>query len=98
MATTAAECALASPDGKMINLADIRNIILEFLFLRIGKTCDCNLQQFESSVELLNQCRGESEFDELGPICSDRGECFCGQCLCNPGFEGPHCECSECTP
>ncbi|KAL1375620.1 hypothetical protein pipiens_004614 [Culex pipiens pipiens] len=64
----------------------------------IGKTCDCNLQQFESSVDLLNQCRGESEFDELGPVCSDRGECFCGQCLCNPGFEGQHCECSECTP
>ncbi|XP_058450991.1 integrin beta-nu isoform X1 [Malaya genurostris] len=64
----------------------------------IGKRCECNLQNFDSSADLLNQCREEGELDELGPICSDRGECICGQCLCNPGFEGPHCECSQCIP
>ncbi|XP_055541726.1 integrin beta-nu [Wyeomyia smithii] len=64
----------------------------------IGRTCECNLLSFDTSADLLNECRAEGEFDELGLICSDRGECICGQCLCNPGFEGPHCECSECTP
>lgn len=72
-------------------------LILCITINRIGKTCECNLLNFDTSADLLNQCRGESEFDELGPVCSDRGECICGQCLCNPGFDGPHCECPECT-
>ncbi|XP_062546977.1 integrin beta-nu [Armigeres subalbatus] len=63
----------------------------------IGNSCSCNLRNFESSAELLKQCQIESEFDEPGPICSDRGECACGQCTCNPGFSGAHCECKECT-
>ncbi|XP_055636899.1 integrin beta-nu [Toxorhynchites rutilus septentrionalis] len=64
----------------------------------IGKTCECNLQNFDNSADLLNLCRAETEFDELGPVCSERGECICGQCHCNHGFDGPHCECSQCTP
>ncbi|XP_055593573.1 integrin beta-nu [Uranotaenia lowii] len=64
----------------------------------IGKTCECDLKNFDSNDDLLNQCRGETEYDEPGPICSDRGECQCGLCLCNPGFTGEHCECTECIP
>ncbi|XP_062706548.1 integrin beta-nu [Aedes albopictus] len=64
----------------------------------VGKICECDLRSFESSDDLLRQCQAESEFDEPGPICSDKGECLCGQCICNPGFDGRHCECRECMP
>nr|XP_049465725.1 integrin beta-nu isoform X2 [Anopheles coluzzii] len=65
----------------------------------IGKTCECNLQNSQNRRELFEQCVAPSVGDELrtGPICSDRGECICGQCYCNPGFEGEHCECNECA-
>ncbi|XP_058166803.1 integrin beta-nu [Anopheles ziemanni] len=65
----------------------------------IGKTCECNLQNSQNRKELFDQCVAPSDGDELsnGPICSDHGECVCGQCFCNPGYEGEHCECNECT-
>uniref|UniRef100_A0AAG5DE36 Integrin beta n=1 Tax=Anopheles atroparvus TaxID=41427 RepID=A0AAG5DE36_ANOAO len=65
----------------------------------IGKTCECNLQNSQDRKELFEQCVAPSDGDELrtGPICSDRGECICGQCFCNPGYEGDHCECNECS-
>uniref|UniRef100_A0A182N8S2 Integrin beta n=1 Tax=Anopheles dirus TaxID=7168 RepID=A0A182N8S2_9DIPT len=65
----------------------------------IGKTCECNLQNSQNQRELFEKCVAPSLGDELrtGPICSDRGECVCGQCYCNPGFDGEHCECNECT-
>uniref|UniRef100_A0A182JW23 Integrin beta n=1 Tax=Anopheles christyi TaxID=43041 RepID=A0A182JW23_9DIPT len=65
----------------------------------IGKTCECNLQNSQNRRELFEQCVAPSVGDDLrsGPICSDRGECICGQCYCNPGFEGEHCECNDCA-
>lgn len=29
-------------------------------------------------------------------MCSDRGECLCGQCICNLNHEGKFCECDLC--
>ncbi|XP_053673915.1 integrin beta-nu [Anopheles nili] len=65
----------------------------------IGKTCECNLQNTQNMKELFEQCVAPSAEDDLrsGPVCSDQGECVCGQCYCNPGYEGEHCECNECT-
>ncbi|XP_058062590.1 integrin beta-nu [Anopheles bellator] len=65
----------------------------------IGKTCECNLQNSLNRKELFEQCVAPTDKDELqsGPVCSDRGECVCGQCICNPGYTGDHCECTNCT-
>jgi integrin beta 1 len=46
---------------------------------------------------LENQCRMPAEEgNELGLICSDRGECYCGECFCNTNFDGRYCECEVC--
>lgn len=29
-------------------------------------------------------------------ICSNRGDCTCGRCTCDPGYNGQYCECSPC--
>ena len=65
----------------------------------IGKTCDCDLQNYKSSKELDNQCRlpvDNVTNQILGPMCMDRGECLCGQCYCNFGYNGKYCQCEEC--
>lgn len=64
----------------------------------VGATCDCNLMNYNSSQELDAQCRhiGLSNNEAVTQICSDRGECLCGECYCDRGFEGKHCECLKC--
>lgn len=64
-----------------------------------GKTCKCNIQDYDSYNELSNSCRQPSnDTDNMygGLICSDRGDCICGECFCNRGYTGAHCECLEC--
>lgn len=67
----------------------------------LGKTCECDATNYGSSKELEHQCRvplgdGGAGGSSLGAICSDRGECICGECNCNYGFTGEHCDCKEC--
>uniref|UniRef100_A0A336LEA7 Integrin beta n=1 Tax=Culicoides sonorensis TaxID=179676 RepID=A0A336LEA7_CULSO len=63
----------------------------------VGSLCDCNLKNYTSSQELDAQCRHASGRIE-GEIltCSGRGECLCGVCYCEKGFEGKFCECNKC--
>ncbi|CAD7079228.1 unnamed protein product [Hermetia illucens] len=64
----------------------------------IGKSCSCNSQS-ANQTDLTNQCRPLLEASTLkrGAICSDRGECECGQCYCFSGYEGQYCECPKCS-
>lgn len=78
----------------------------------LGKRCDCDASNYGSSREVQHQCRlpaaavaavqaaagggGSTAGLRPGAICADRGECTCGQCLCNLGFTGTHCECEQC--
>lgn len=64
-----------------------------------GRTCNCNLKDYDSIIELTNSCRlpsNDTEYSNSGPICSDRGDCVCGECFCNQGYIGNHCECLQC--
>lgn len=63
----------------------------------IGKTCECSLQNYNSSSELENQCRAPvGNQVNTGDICSDRGECYCGVCYCNVDYAGEYCEFTDC--
>ena len=54
-----------------------------------GETCDCD----ESSrINNVQQCIQDSSTK----ICSDRGDCVCGECFCDDGYNGAFCECSAC--
>lgn len=54
-----------------------------------GEYCDCDET---SLVENRLQCIAPS----ATKVCSDRGECICGSCLCDEGYKGQFCECSAC--
>lgn len=68
----------------------------------LGKRCECN----GAGRALQHQCRVPAEKAQnagqqqlqvrAGALCSDRGECSCGECICNSGFTGEHCECEQC--
>lgn len=63
----------------------------------LGLTCECDATSYGSSKELEHQCRaGTGRGEHSGALCSDRGECICGECSCNYGFTGEHCACKEC--
>ncbi|KAI8125712.1 Integrin beta-nu [Lucilia cuprina] len=62
-------------------------------------TCPTDATNATTNEAIDNLCRqpfdsGNSQ--ELGPVCSNRGECDCGTCFCFPGFNGKFCECPEC--
>lgn len=60
-----------------------------------GLTCGCDLRNYNSSKELEAQCRNPDD-NISGVTCSKQGECLCGKCYCNRGFEGDYCECEKC--
>ncbi|KAH8419247.1 hypothetical protein KR222_000066 [Zaprionus bogoriensis] len=65
-----------------------------------GTFCNCptNATNATTKEALLRTCR--QPLDESGQlseqICSNRGECECGSCSCDPGYTGNYCECLEC--
>ncbi|XP_037974109.2 integrin beta-PS [Plutella xylostella] len=68
---------------------------------RFGKACECSAQGGGASAEQERGCRPLNS--TTGPLCSNRGTCFCGQCECNkmddPSMviSGPYCECDNFT-
>lgn len=71
-----------------------------FMFSRTGTFCACPTDTTNATTKdaIENLCRQPLGFDrtELGPICSNRGECDCGNCFCFDGFNGKYCECPDC--
>ncbi|XP_055851878.1 integrin beta-nu isoform X2 [Episyrphus balteatus] len=62
-----------------------------------GVFCECNLSNTNSTFTIQEECRQPFKNPaQLGPICSERGECDCGKCYCFPGYSGKYCECPEC--
>lgn len=57
-----------------------------------GTACTCDTRNFTSIKNMENYCRSERD----NSICSNRGDCECGQCYCNIGYDGKHCECETC--
>lgn len=58
----------------------------------VGSTCTCDTRNFTSIKTMENYCKSEID----NSICSNRGDCECGQCYCNFGYDGKHCECETC--
>lgn len=74
----------------------LNNPMLLFILLH---RCECNLQDYTSTKELDNECKEtikNGNETELGSMCSDRGECFCGSCYCNSNYAGKYCQCDKC--
>ncbi|XP_075153165.1 integrin betanu subunit [Haematobia irritans] len=62
-------------------------------------TCPTDPTNATTTEAIENLCRRPYDLGsttDLGPVCSNRGECDCGSCFCFPGFEGKFCECPEC--
>uniref|UniRef100_A0A8C5MHH6 Integrin beta n=1 Tax=Leptobrachium leishanense TaxID=445787 RepID=A0A8C5MHH6_9ANUR len=63
---------------------------------RIGKECECSTDEVNSE-DMDAYCRK----DNGSEICSNNGDCVCGQCVCkkrdNPNevYSGKHCECDN---
>ncbi|XP_024070209.3 integrin beta-1 isoform X1 [Terrapene carolina triunguis] len=63
---------------------------------RIGKKCECSTDEVNSE-DMDAYCRRENSTE----ICSNNGECVCGQCVCrkrgntNEVFSGKYCECDN---
>ncbi|MBN3306217.1 ITB6 protein, partial [Amia calva] len=50
----------------------------------------------EIDVEALCSCNCHKEPEFNSTTCTEgRGTYECGMCICNPGYLGPHCECTE---
>ncbi|XP_072574554.1 integrin beta-6 isoform X2 [Paramormyrops kingsleyae] len=56
----------------------------------MGPRCECTEESVQSS-----SCREQPEAES----CSGQGECYCGQCICNPSnfgrIYGAYCECND---
>uniref|UniRef100_A0A7G3AML4 Integrin beta n=1 Tax=Lutzomyia longipalpis TaxID=7200 RepID=A0A7G3AML4_LUTLO len=66
-----------------------------------GSQCDCELSNFDSYKALENNCRipivdSRTNETSYGAICSDNGQCICGECYCNAGIDGKYCDCQAC--
>ncbi|XP_059617120.1 integrin beta-nu [Phlebotomus argentipes] len=66
-----------------------------------GQQCDCELSNFNSYKALENNCRirtidSSTNETTYGSICSDNGQCICGECFCNAGVDGKYCQCQAC--
>lgn len=99
------ELVIATVDGKekckqimvrQLHCIKLTNLI--FILLQTS-SCECNLQDYTSTKELDNECKESiknGNETELGSMCSDRGECFCGSCYCNSNYAGKYCQCDKC--
>ncbi|XP_078501226.1 integrin beta-3 [Lissotriton helveticus] len=60
---------------------------------RLGPHCECSEEEYSPSQQ--DQCSPK----QGGPICSRRGECICGQCVCHTNdfgkVWGKYCECDD---
>lgn len=62
----------------------------------IGQFCECNIREVFSD-DIVASCQE----DKASPICSNKGDCICGQCACkrreNPNelIYGRYCECDN---
>ncbi|XP_044280590.1 integrin beta-1 isoform X1 [Varanus komodoensis] len=63
---------------------------------RIGKFCECSMDEVNSE-DMSGTCRPANSSE----ICSNNGECICGQCVCkkreNPNevYSGQYCQCDN---
>ena len=63
---------------------------------RIGKQCECSIEEVNSE-DMSGTCRATNSSE----ICSNNGECICGQCVCkkreNPNevYSGQFCQCDN---
>ncbi|CAI5788983.1 Hypothetical predicted protein [Podarcis lilfordi] len=63
---------------------------------RIGKLCECSMDEVNSE-DISSTCRRANSSE----ICSNNGECICGQCVCrkrenaNEIYSGRFCECDN---
>uniref|UniRef100_A0A8C9FR87 Integrin beta n=1 Tax=Pavo cristatus TaxID=9049 RepID=A0A8C9FR87_PAVCR len=63
---------------------------------RIGRLCECSTDEVNSE-DMDAYCRRENSTE----ICSNNGECICGQCVCkkrentNEVYSGKYCECDN---
>uniref|UniRef100_A0A670J515 Integrin beta n=1 Tax=Podarcis muralis TaxID=64176 RepID=A0A670J515_PODMU len=63
---------------------------------RIGKLCECSMDEVNSE-DMSGTCRPANSSE----ICSNNGECICGQCVCrkrenaNEIYSGRFCECDN---
>ena len=74
--------------------------ILDSLFRcnegRVGRHCECSTDEVNSE-DMDAYCRKENSSE----ICSNNGECVCGQCVCrkrdntNEIYSGKFCECDN---
>ncbi|XP_001357510.4 integrin beta-nu [Drosophila pseudoobscura] len=60
--------------------------------------CPTDHTNITTNEALLLQCREPNPDDggRSAQVCSNRGECDCGSCNCDPGYTGDYCECREC--
>lgn len=91
--------AIVTVDGKEKCEQIMFVISYQVIFNLFFYSCECNLQDYTSTKELDNECRESiknGNETELGAMCTDRGECFCGSCYCNSSYAGKYCQCDKC--
>lgn len=59
----------------------------------LGSQCECSEEEYRASDK--DECSPQ----EGQPVCSQRGECLCGQCVCHSSdfgkITGKYCECDD---
>lgn len=63
-------------------------------YFRSGPLCDCSIGDENASAELMAQCREPNATRTIA--CSGAGDCLCGKCECDRGFNGKYCQCKSC--
>ncbi|XP_030383061.1 integrin beta-nu [Scaptodrosophila lebanonensis] len=63
-------------------------------------TCPTDSTNMTTNEAFLTMCRQpvspSNNKPTLSQVCSNRGDCDCGSCICDPGYTGKYCECLEC--
>lgn len=68
---------------------------------RGGKQCECDMVDLLDHKQQELNCREpfydpETNITSHGPVCSESGSCFCGECYCTKGRSGSYCQCPDC--